>query len=76
MWAHECEQWACEHELWTCEFNFVNNIKYFIECSCHVDIIILMICEIPIAIRKILLPHGKYSYDAAMIIQHIIDFVT
>jgi hypothetical protein len=27
-------------------------------------------------IKKILLPHGKYSYNATMIIQHIIYLVT
>jgi hypothetical protein len=66
MWA--CEQWACEHELWTCDLDFMNKRKSFIECSCHVDIILLMVREVPIAIKKILLPHGKYSYDVAMII--------
>ncbi len=40
------------------------------------DIILLTIHEIPIAIRKILLPHGKYSYDVAMIIQYITYLVT
>jgi hypothetical protein len=40
------------------------------------DIIFLMVHEIPIAIRKILLPYGKYSYDATMIIQHIIYLIT
>ncbi len=48
MWAHECEWQTCEHELWTCEPDFVNKRKYFIEFSCHMDIILLMICEIPI----------------------------
>jgi hypothetical protein len=54
----------------------MNKRKSFIKCSCHVEIIILMVREIPIAIRKILLLHGKYSYDVAMIIQHITYFVT
>jgi len=77
MWAHECERRACEHELWTYEFDFVNNIKSFIECSCHIDIIFFMIHEIPIStLEKKLLPGGKYSYDAIMIIKHITYLVT
>ncbi len=41
------------------------------------DIIFLMIHEIPIChVKNILLRHGKYSYDVAMIIQHIIYLVT
>jgi hypothetical protein len=53
----------------------MNKIKSFMECSCHVDIILLMIHGIPIAIRKILLPHGKYSYDVAMICCREVDMV-
>jgi hypothetical protein len=41
--------WAHEHEGQTCEPNFVNKKKSFIECSCHMDIILLLIHEIPIA---------------------------
>jgi hypothetical protein len=43
----------------------MNKRKSFIKCSCHMDIILLMVHGIPIAVKKILLPHGKYSYDAA-----------
>jgi len=52
MWAHEREWQTCEHELWTCELDFVHKRKY----SCHMDIILLMIHEIPIATLE------KYCY--------------